>query len=378
VRLRAYHPDDAEAVAAGYDDPECFRFLPPLPSPFTLAHAERFLSEAVPALFAQGGGAYAIADPDTDRLLGGDQPGTPGAHTRQQADLVTGWARGRADAGWRPPRCGHCAGYAFGAGIARLELLTHWENEASQRVALAAGFQREGVRRGAVAGPDGAREDLLSFARLDVDPPGPTPRLLPDLPAGALTDGVVTLRPLTADDIDFYAELHAVPDVIGHGVTAGGADTGRRSSAGAPALQADWLAGVPVGRLSSSPTTATAPPAGEIGRVLSGATERAGDDRLQHAAWPWRGRGFPTRAAQLLSLWVVRRDVHRPADRRRIAVEHRLRSSGCWRRRLQAGGRTCVSRLPGTDGRRNDDVQYALRRRTFLTRGPRLDRVTAV
>jgi RimJ/RimL family protein N-acetyltransferase len=71
VRLRAYRPDDAEAVAAGYDDPLCHRFLPPLPSPFTLAHAERFLSEGITAIFAEGGAVFAIADPATDELLGG-------------------------------------------------------------------------------------------------------------------------------------------------------------------------------------------------------------------------------------------------------------------------------------------------------------------
>ena len=60
IRLRAYRPDDAEAVAAGYDDPECHRFLPPLPSPFTIRHAERFLSEGITAIFAEGGVVYAI------------------------------------------------------------------------------------------------------------------------------------------------------------------------------------------------------------------------------------------------------------------------------------------------------------------------------
>ena len=55
VRLRAYRPDDAEQLAQGYDDPESHRFLPPLPSPFTVAHAERFLAERVPSIFAEGG-----------------------------------------------------------------------------------------------------------------------------------------------------------------------------------------------------------------------------------------------------------------------------------------------------------------------------------
>ncbi len=152
IRLRAYRPDDAEAVAAGYDDPLSHRFLPPLPSPFTLAHAERFLSEGVASIFAEGGSVYAIADPETDELLGGigfDKV----VPSRGQAEIgywVGPWARGR---GVATAAVRALSGHALTSGLDRLELLTHWDNSASQRVALAAGYQREGVRRGGPAGP---------------------------------------------------------------------------------------------------------------------------------------------------------------------------------------------------------------------------------
>ena len=140
-------------VAAGYDDPLCHRFLPPLPSPFTVRHAERFLSEGVPSIFAEGGAVYAIADPETDDLLGGigfDKV----VPSRGQAEIgywVGPWARA--------PRRGHRGraraerARAATPACDRLELLTHWDNPASQRVALAAGYQREGVRRGGAARP---------------------------------------------------------------------------------------------------------------------------------------------------------------------------------------------------------------------------------
>ena len=70
VRLRAYRPDDAEAVAAGYNDPLSHRFLPALPAPFTIAHAERFLSEGITSIVAEGGVAYAIADQLDTNLFG--------------------------------------------------------------------------------------------------------------------------------------------------------------------------------------------------------------------------------------------------------------------------------------------------------------------
>ena len=60
VRLRAYRPDDAEAVAAGYDDPLSHRFLPALPSPFTIAHAERFLSEGIASISFTNPGVHTV------------------------------------------------------------------------------------------------------------------------------------------------------------------------------------------------------------------------------------------------------------------------------------------------------------------------------
>src|SRR6185436_19536559 len=95
VRLRAYRPDDVEAVAAGYDDPLSHRFLPPLPSPFTLAHAERFLSEGI---------AF-------DHVVA----------SRGQAEIgywVGPWARGR---GVATAAVRALSAHALGAGLRRLE-----------------------------------------------------------------------------------------------------------------------------------------------------------------------------------------------------------------------------------------------------------------
>src|SRR5262249_39239390 len=97
--------------------------------------------------------------------------------------------------------------------VERLELLAAKENVGSQRVALAAGFTREGVRRGASLGRDGLRKDLVAFVRLLGDPPGPVRRLLPDPPSGQLTDGIVLLRPLRPEDAEDVFALYQFPEV---------------------------------------------------------------------------------------------------------------------------------------------------------------------
>ncbi len=55
------------------------------------------------------------------------------------------------------------------AGVLRLELTTHPENVASQRVAEKAGFVREGVLRSHMAYRDGRRRDSVLFSLLHSD-----------------------------------------------------------------------------------------------------------------------------------------------------------------------------------------------------------------
>jgi RimJ/RimL family protein N-acetyltransferase len=366
VRLRAYRPDDLDDLVAGYSDPLTRRFMRAPPTPFTRRHGEWYIHEAAPAAAAEGGALYAIADPDSDRLLGGVglEHAVP---SRQQAELgywVGPWARRRgvATAAVRA-LCAH----AFRTGTARIELLAHAENVASQRVALAAGFRREGVRRGALANREGTRDDVLVFARLAGDPPGPTPRLLPDLPGGELTDGVVTLRPLTGDDIDFYAELHALPDVVATSVPPvppSREEMVRRCTWAA----ARWLAGDRADLVITDAATGT--PAGEIGLFYQ--EPPTAQAMIGYNVLPaWRGRGFSTRAAQLVALWAfAETGIARliagalPAN---VGSQRVLEKAGFKR---EAHLR---SRLPGPDGTRDDDIQFALLAEDIAKNGPRLD-----
>lgn len=352
VRLRAYGPDDAEAVAAGYDDPLSYRFLPPVPTPFTLRHAEHFITEGVASVFADGGVVYAIADPQTDELLGGigfDRV----LPSRRQAEIgywVGPSARGR---GVATAAVRALSAHALAHGLERLELLTHWENPASQRVALAAGYRREGVRLQALPNRSNGRDDLVAFARLAGDSGEPVPRLLPDLPGGELTDGVVTLRPLGPGDAGFLGGLRSLPDVVGTGVppTAPTAEKIRQRCDRAAAY---WLAGTRADLVIADEAGA---PAGEIGLYYDDpGTNQA---MIGYSMLPaHRGRGFPTRAAQLLSLWAfAETDIARliagvlPDN---LASQRVLEKAGFKREAYLR------SRLPGPGGSRQDDIQFVL------------------
>ena len=366
VRLRALAASDVDDLVAGYADPLLQRFMPPLPVPFTYAQAHDYISDVAPGMFADGGGLWAIADPVTDRLLGGIGLDKVVPH-RGQCEVgywVGPWARGR---GVAVAAVRALTEHAFHTGMARIELLTHRENGPSQRVALAVGFRFEGVRRAVLPNRDGGRDDLLAYARLASDEPGPVERLLPDLPGGELTDGVVTLRPLTPEDVNFYAELHSLPDVVATTVppvAPSRADMIRRCAW----AQSYWLAGDRADMVIFD--AASGVRAGEIGLYYQ--EPRTGQAMIGYSMLPaWRGRGMPTRAAQLVSLWAFAE-----TSVARLVAGALPSNLGSQRVLEKAGFKREAylrSRLPGPDGRRSDDVQFALVAEDLLAEAARLD-----
>src|SRR4051812_3406835 len=97
VRLRALATRDVEDLVAGYADPLVRGFMPSLPVPFTRAQAQEYVDDVAPGMFAEGGGLWAIADPETDRLLGGiglDKV-IPQRGQCEVGYWVGPWARGR-------------------------------------------------------------------------------------------------------------------------------------------------------------------------------------------------------------------------------------------------------------------------------------------
>ncbi|GAA1820639.1 hypothetical protein GCM10009682_46120 [Luedemannella flava] len=361
VLLRPFRESDADDVTAGCADPLTRRFLPALPDPYTRADALWWITEAAPAAFTKGGAAFAVADPATGRLLG-----TVGISRHRPEDTgsaeigywVGPWARGR---GVATAAARTLAAHAVRRGVVRLELRTAWENVASQRVALGAGFAREGVARDAGRFPDGSRYDQIVWVRLAADPGTPTPRLLPDLPGAhapprrALTDGVVSLRPLGPDDAEDTYTLRREPDVYARSVppVPPSADEVARVCARA---QARWLAGDTAAFTVRD--AATDAYAGEIALYFQEPV--TGQAMIGYSiAADARGRGYATRAARLVAAWAfdvagIDRLIAGTAPDN-VGSQRVLEHAGFRREGFQR------ARLPGAPGApRVDDILYAL------------------
>jgi RimJ/RimL family protein N-acetyltransferase len=179
VRLRPWRLRDAEQLREACDDPVTAHFMAQMPTPYTAEDARWWITEGSPATWQQGEATWAVVDPVTDEVLGGAGLSHLQAD-RRQAEVgywVAPWARRR---GVATAVTRAITDWAFGTlGMHRVELLTVPANAASQRVALAAGFTREGVRRGAATRRDGSPGDYVAFVRLATDPPGPVPPGVP-------------------------------------------------------------------------------------------------------------------------------------------------------------------------------------------------------
>ncbi|SBT52278.1 GNAT family N-acetyltransferase [Micromonospora auratinigra] len=352
VRLRLFRPDDLADVVAGCTDPLIRRFMTGFPDPYTERTAHWWITEGAPAAWAGGGVAYAIADPATDRVLGGIGLGNP-LPERRQLELgywLAPWGRGR---GVATAAARVLAARALAAGTARLELLTAPDNGASQRVALGAGFRHEGVRRAAGTARDGGRYDLIAWARLADDPPGPTPRLLPDLPDGRLTDGVVTLRRVGPADTDTLHRLHTLPEVVANRVPPvppSRAALARRCDL----AESRWLSGASADFLVLD--AATGAPAG--GCMLVYDEPGTGQGMVGYSMLPEaRGRGLATRAVALVADWAFGIGLARLWAGTRpenVGSQRVLEKVGFRREGLLRG------RLPDVDGARVDSLLYGL------------------
>jgi RimJ/RimL family protein N-acetyltransferase len=351
VTLRQLTAGDLADVTAACNDPLAQRFLPLLPSPYTEADARAFALDFAPGQWAAGGAEFAIADPAGDRLLG-----CVGVHPRGYgvAELgywVAPWGRGR---GVATDAARAASAWAFKQGYARLELRTDLANGPSQRVAIAAGYSREGVQRGAGVRPDGSRDDLIVWARLAGDPPGPAPCLLPDLPGGELSDGTVTLRPIVPGDTDDVYRINQLPEVVAARVPPEPftVDQAARRCAHA---EATWLAGMQA--TLSIRDAVTDAFAGEISLFYNEPV--TGQAMIGYDLDPrWRGLGYASRAVRLLAAWAFERTgiarLIAGTAPENVASQRVLAAAG-----FRQEGYQC-SRLPGVGGTRIDDLLFAL------------------
>ncbi|MFI5914538.1 GNAT family N-acetyltransferase [Dactylosporangium sp. NPDC051541] len=225
-------------------------------------------------------------------------------------------------------------------------------NIAGLRAAGAAGFTREGIARGAGRSDDGTPLDLIVVARVADDPPGPSPRALPDLPEGRLTDGVVVVRPLTADDASLTYNLRVLPEVSGRSVVGTPMDPAIVARQCAESASR-WLAGVRAEMTIHRADDDTY--LGEIAVFYSEPVLK--EAMIGYSLTPEaRGHGYAARAARLVTDWgfeigMARMTAGTATDN--IASQRVLEAAGYHRECVQ------LAKLPGPDGGRIDNVAFA-------------------
>jgi len=164
ITLRPWLLSDVPEVHRMVQDPEIPRFMG-IPPGHTIEGVARFLGSRPEAWEADESWSFAVTDAKTRALLGSV------ALDRSLDDPNIGeigyWmaveARGR---GVARAAVALISKWGFEAcRLARIEITTHVDNVASQRVAEAAGFQREGILR-SWRDHHGTRVDLVMYSRL--------------------------------------------------------------------------------------------------------------------------------------------------------------------------------------------------------------------
>ncbi|GLW99685.1 GNAT family N-acetyltransferase [Microtetraspora sp. NBRC 16547] len=349
--LRPPTETDADEVTRACADPEIARFIPLIPVPYTREDALSWINGLSRKTWEGGGADYVIHDPETGEFLGvvGHKP-LDRLGNGEVGYWIAPWARGRgvATAATRA-----MTELAFAQGVPRVSLLTDVENIASQRVAYACGFQREGVLRGAYPKRDGSRADTVAFARLASDSGAAIRPYLPFFPGGELTDGVVRLTPLTLADADDFHTVASVPDVYGHHVLPEPPEHAESVERCRYALHL-WLAGDRAEVAIRD--AATGAYAGDI--QLTNVVPPLDQAMTGYSLHPdYRGRGFVTRALELLVEWAF---TH--TSLRRIIAGTAPDNTASHRVLERAGFVQEVlvkDLLPGPDGTRVDDIQWS-------------------
>jgi len=163
VRLRRWLASDAEDVSAACQDPTIARFLP-IPQPYTRASATDFIAHSNADTDAGPSAHLAIVDAAADRLLGSISRHGPDGHRAMFGYWLAPAARGH---GFATRALRLIVDWSLATtDVIRLELYTDVENDSSGRVAIRAGFEREGVRRAWDLDRDGRPIDSVFYVRI--------------------------------------------------------------------------------------------------------------------------------------------------------------------------------------------------------------------
>ena len=167
VVLRAWEETDLDWVHRACQDPDIVRWTN-IPWPYQEGDARALLELSERGRRMGTAAAFAITSNDGELL--GSAALTFGADRIAEVGYwMAAEARGRGAA---PAAVERLAVWATDdLGVARVELKTMVGNRPSERVAEKAGFEREGVLKGAQTGRDGDRVDLVMWSR--TAPPAP-------------------------------------------------------------------------------------------------------------------------------------------------------------------------------------------------------------
>ncbi|NRQ35205.1 GNAT family N-acetyltransferase [Nonomuraea sp. NN258] len=344
--LRPPADGDVQDIVRAFDDPETGRFLPLTPLPYRAEDAVEYL-KAAQVKWEGGGAEFAITE-------GGRYVGSIGVRAPDQwgvteiGYLVAPWARGRGVAATATRAL---TDWLFDRGVRRVELQAEVENVASLRVAVKSGFREEGRRREVKLLRDGRYADLITFGRLAHDPGDAEEPYLPFFADGQLTDGVVRLTPMTVDDAVPFNAMMAEEAVAAYSVgPAGTLDDHVRRCRNTGYW---WLSGQRIELAIRD--AATDAFAGHV--QLMQVAPVLGQAMIGYSlVSAYRGRGFMTRAVNLLVDWTFANTaLHRVVagtDESNTASHAVLERAGftreCRHRQL----------LPRPDGTRADDIEW--------------------
>lgn len=173
ARLRPWQNSDGERLVEIAADREVRQWIPDSPLPASQDEVEHYLRRLGEGAATNAKVAWCVADPDTDRALGGisffEFEGDDGDLTAQVGYWSHPDARGRGvmaaalraacTLAYTPPGEG-------GLGIRRIYLLTSVRNTASRALAERAGFEHVGTERGSAETAEGGFEDSALYDRL--------------------------------------------------------------------------------------------------------------------------------------------------------------------------------------------------------------------
>jgi RimJ/RimL family protein N-acetyltransferase len=166
VALRPFRIDDAAAIAEACRDPDIPRFTM-MPEAMTEEQARRWVERGL-GWWPRGLARFAVTVPPSDECAG--QVGMQfdvAAHRAEAFYWLDRRVRGR---GLAAEALNLVTAWTFrDHGIVRVQLVTHLDNERSQRVAERCGFRREGVLRAWEPVKD-EQPDVVMWSRLATDP----------------------------------------------------------------------------------------------------------------------------------------------------------------------------------------------------------------